>query len=566
MTEKMDKYLEIAENYGMQDIKEFAKSREKTITNIPFTVGIIGNQFKLLTFLAELTGITELKGLRAYRSFSMEITEGKDTACFCLDEQKKRRISFEEMRSSMEASTLLESEERLPLFSISLTVVDWKLKGVRLLVIGSVCNYEDVSLEKMMFEMDRCCMVLSATRLLAMEERKLIKKYKNNIHIYILADMKQVNKENQDAVNRQLLSFVGENGGMVVRDDQEEALQKLREMWEGENRNEKETVRRRTEALEEAVHRRLIDHLEKAESVYRYDEKKIQDMIGHLAKAYEELPSYKERTTRYIQMYYLEEIKLEMESELLRFDTELQADIRAGIEEEKDIKQLQDTLAGYIMGEWENFLSGTLQSRMENAAYRMDGEIENCIQQNVEDLLCMHLSADEYKELEKLLEMQFGNSGISIRGDGMEMDENEILFDAGEKKTFYGLLPKCVMAAGGVAILCSAFLPGALMLCAGYKMNISAGEAAKEKLLQEGGKMTKQCMEEVRKKLQEAFENMQKSTEELVSDCYDTVMNRLITILEDFRKNDADKKEKAMKIERDLEKLGRTKEEKCYEY
>lgn len=52
------------------------------------------------------------------------------------------------------------------------------------------------------------------------------------------------------------------------------------------------------------------------------------------------------------------------------------------------------------------------------------------------------------------------------------------------------IIAKCVAAAGGVALLCSVFLPGALMIFMGYQMNSGAKETAKEKLLQEGWEMS----------------------------------------------------------------------------
>ena len=69
---KMDTYMATAERYGMRDVIELAESRKKAM-DAPFTVGFVGNYFGIIPLLADLTGITELDGISAHRSFFMEI-------------------------------------------------------------------------------------------------------------------------------------------------------------------------------------------------------------------------------------------------------------------------------------------------------------------------------------------------------------------------------------------------------------------------------------------------------------------------------------------------------------
>lgn len=555
---KMDTYMAAAERYGMQDVIELAESRRKAMENAPFTVGLVGNHFKIIPVLAELTGITELDGISARRSFFMEIVEGEETACFHLDGQEDGKMTFQEIKNVLEEFDSLDSEEKLPVFHVRLTVAGWKIKNVRLLAIGAETDFRDIQWQEVTFLMDECCMVLSASRLLAMEERSLIRKGEVPVNIYILTDMQQIlEEEGQNDVLRQLISFIGGNGENVVRADKRERMQDLCAIWESESRDVDTVAKRRLETLEKAVCRQLECNLESIKSLYQSDGKKIQDMTNHLAKAYGELPSYKERTTRHIRMYYLEEMKSELESELIRFHTKLRQDLKTGIEEESDIKQLQNALAGYIVGEWESFLGETLKTHLEDTALRVDTEIESYISQNVETLLRQYLSREEYSDLKSLIAGKFEKNGISPQNGSMEMDGNGVLFDSSGKNSFSGLLPKCVMAAGSVAILCSAFLPGALMVFMGYQMNSGAKEAAKEKLLQEGREMSDQCLKEVQKKMQEAFADMEKDVAKLVEDCYDTVMNRLVSILEGFKKDDAGMQEKVAQIEAEIQGMKR---------
>lgn len=554
---KMDTYMAAAKKYGMQDVIELAEIRRKAMENAPFTVGLVGNNFKIIPLLAMLTGVAELDGILASRSFFVEVTEGEETACFQPDGQEGGKMTFQEMKDVLEESGSLDSEEELPVFHVRLTVADWKIKGVRLLAIGSAADFRDIRWQEVTFFMDECCMALSASRLLSMEERSFIRKGEVPINTYILTDMQQIpEEEGQNDVLRQLISYVGGNGENVVRADDRERMWDLCRIWESASLDADTVANRRLEILEESVCRRLEYNLESIKSLYQNDGKKIQAMINHLSKAYGELPSYKERTTRHIRMYYLEEIKSELESELIRFNTKLRQDLKTGIDEENDIKQLQSALAGYIVGEWEGFLSETLKVRLEDTALHIDTEIENYISQNVETLLRQFLSGEEYSDLKSLIARQFEENGIFPQDGSMEMDGNGALFDKGGNNSFLGLLPKCVMAAGGVALLCSAFLPGALMVFMGYQMNSGAKDVAKEKLLQEGREMSDQCLKEVQKKMQEAFADMEKNVAKLTADCYDTVMNRLVSILEGFKKEDEGMQKKIAQIETEIQGLG----------
>lgn len=553
---KMDTYMAVAERYEMQDVIELAERQRKAMENAPFTVGIIGNNFKVIPLITALMGITELEGISARRSFVLEIVEGKETSCSALDRRGNREMTFQEMREIMEESGSLDSEEALPAFCVRLTVADWKMKGVRLLAVGSADEFRDIQWQEVTALMDECCMVLSAARLLSMEERGLIRKGEVQVNTYLLADMQLVlEEEGRNDVVRQLISFIGGKGENVVRDDDGERMTELCRVWENESMDADMLAQKRQEKLEKTVCSRLKSNLESIKSLCRDNKKEIQGMINHLEKAYDQLPSYKERTTRHIRMYYLEEIKSELESELTRFHAQLRQDLKTGIDEENDIKQLQGALAGYILGEWEEFLGVTLKKRLEDTALRIDTEIENYIGQNVETLLQQYLGEAEYNDLKSFMAGHFEDNGIFPQDGSMEMNGNTVLFDNGSSRSVSGLLPKCVMAAGGVAILCSAFLPGALMVFVGYEMNSGAKEAAKGKLLQEGREMSDRCFKEVQKKMQEAFANMEQDVSELVDDCYDTVMNRLISILEGFKDDDSGIQKKMAQIEAELQEL-----------
>lgn len=555
---KMETYMAAAQRYEMRDVIELAKRLREMMGNEPFTVGIIGNHFKVISLLVKLTGITELEDISAQRSFCMEITDGDETACFELNRVGgNRQITLQEMRDALEESGSLESEEELPVFSVRLTVQDWKMSGVRLLAIGSAADFQDIQWQEVTYLMDECCMVLSAAHLLSMEERSLIRKEEVSINTYILSDMNLVIEEKgQRDVFRQLISFIGGSGENVVRDDDRERMQELCGIWESRSRDTDRIAHNRQEKLERTVHCRLKSNLENIKSLCLNDKQKIQDMINRLDKAYSQIPAYKERTVRHIKMYYLEEIKTELESELTRFHAQLRQDLKTGIDEENDVKQLQSALTGYIMGEWEEFTGGTLKKHLEDTALRIDTEIENYIGQNVETLLQQQLGEEAYNDLKSIMAEHFEDNGIFPQDGSMEMNGSAVLFDNGGRHSAFGLLPKCVMAAGGVAILCSAFLPGALMVFMGYEMNSGAKAAAKEQLLQEGRELSDRCFKEVQKKMQEAFTDMEKDVAELVEESYDTVMNRLMSILEEFKDDDAGIRNKMAQIEARLQELG----------
>ncbi len=555
---KLDSCLAIAERYGMQEIAGFAERQKEELARAPFTVGILGNNHTAMALLADLTGMEELEGITANRSFFIELREGDEAACFTVDGESEQRIPLSEMKEELEETVSLDSEETLPALRFRLSAApDRAVRGVRLLAAGSAEEYRDIRLQDMLLAADELCMALSASRLLAMEERRLIRKEELPVGAYFLTGMSQVmEEEGKQDVLRQLVSFVGGDGENVIRTDDREKLQNLRSVWENRSLDAENVARKRRERLEQEVCGRTRERLNSLKADRERSLRETQELTAHLEAASGGLPAGREQTVRYIRMYYLEEMKTELQSELVRFHSELRENIKAGIEEEDDIRQLQNALAGYIMGEWETFIGETLKGRLEAAAARIDADIDGYIGQNVEKTLRQYLSAEEYGSLEALLRGQQERAGFTAQDEDLKMSGAGVLFDRNRTGTVAGLLPKCVMAAGGIALLCSSFIPGALMVLIGYQMNSGAQEAAKDRLLQEGREISDRCLKEVREKMGQAFAEMESAADGLVSDCYGALQERLSAVLKELKKDASDQKEKLDQLEAELRQIG----------
>lgn len=555
---KLESCLAIAERYGMQEIAGFAGQQKEELERAPFTVGIIGNNHTAMALLADLTGMEELEGITANRSFLIELLEGDETACCIEDGESEKRIPLSEMKEELEETVSLDSEETLPILRFRLYAApDRAIRGVRLLAAGSSEEYRDICLQDMLLETDELCMALSASRLLAMEERRLIRKDELPVGVYFLTGMsKVVEEEGRQDVLRQLISFVGGDGENVIRTDDREKLRQMRSAWENRSLDTEKVVQKRRERLEKEVCGQTRERLNSLKAESERSLREAQDLIRHLEDASGGLTAGREQTVRYIRMYYLEEMKTESQSELVRFHSELRENIKAGIEEEDDIRQLQNALAGYIMGEWETFIGETLKGRLETAAARIDADIDGYIGQNVEGTLLQYLSAEEYSSLEDLMRGQQERAGFTAQDEDLKMSGAGVLFDRKRTGTITGLLPKCVMAAGGIALLCSSFIPGALMVLIGYQMNSGAQDAAKDRLLQEGREISDRCLKEVREKMSQAFAEMESAAGRLVSDCYDALQERLSAVLEELKKNASDQKEKLDQLETDIRQIG----------
>ena len=555
---KLESCLAIAERYGMREIAGFAERQKEELERAPFTVGIIGNNHTAMALLADLTGMEELEGIAANRSYFIEILEGDEAACFTEDGEEEKRIPLSEMKEELEKTVSLDSEEKLPALRFRLYAApDRAVSGVRLLAAGSAEEYRDIRLQDMQLAADELCMALSASRLLAMEERRLIRKEELPVGTYFLTGMSKVmEEEGRQDVLRQLVSFVGGDGENVIRTDDREKLRQLRSVWENRSMDAEDIVRKRRERLEKEVCKSAVNRLNSLKAESERSLKEAQDLISHLENASGGLTAGREQTVRYIRMYYLEEMKTELQSELVSFHSELRENIKAGIEEEDDIRQLQNALAGYIMGEWETFIGETLKGRLEAAAARIDADIDGYIGQNAERALRQYLSEDEYNSLEDLLKGQQERAGFTAQDEDLKMSGAGVLFERNRTGTITGFLPKCVMAAGGIALLCSSFIPGALMMLIGYQMNSGAQEAAKERLLQEGREISDKCLKEVREKMGQAFAEMESAADGLVSDCYDALQERLSAVLKELRKDASDQKEKLDQLETEIRQIG----------
>lgn len=539
--------ISLARNYNCGELENTILSMQLRIQGEKLTIGIVGNEFTVPILLRGL--FPKLEVGRISRSFRLDVEWGEETECFQLwPEGGESRISQEKLRDALLEDPFLEGEDstyHAP-FCGRMTVTEESLKELRLILIASAHDFDDFVWEELLPELDLCCVALSASKLLSKTERELARDRLNDKKpMYLLTGMEQVQKADQKKILEVLHTFTKEAQTEVL--DSPEKFSGLWETWRAMLPALPEAKMARIRSVCAYAGLKLAQVLEEQKKLLQMDGQEVARLVGNLSRAYQDLPDRKGKTMRYSHRY-LEELKTSINTELVHFNAEFRQCLKEGIEEESDIRQLQEALSGFVAGSWEEFWKETCEPKLRNQADKMDQSIRDHIYHQLDSLLKQYLTAEEYQELELILRGGYNvATSAGIYYSGVMLDQMPE-----ERKAFFRLLPGCFFVAGGVALLSSLFLPGLALLLAGWDMRGKLSAEQKEQLYANGVAMSDQCLTKLQEQIENGFKTIDQDMRKTVEEHYDLVMNQLVNILERYKAGDESSRERIAQIGTEL--------------
>lgn len=539
--------VSLARDYNCGELEGCISAMQLRAQGEELAIGIVGNEFTVPVLLRGLFPQSEVGHVS--RSFRLDVEWGEETECFQLrPEGGESRISQERLRDVLLADPFLDGEGstyHAP-FCGRMTVTEESLKGLRLILIASAHDFEDFVWEELLPELDLCCVALSASKLLSKAERELARgRLEGKSPMYLLTGMEQVQEADREKILEVLHAFTEEAQTEVL--DRPEKFYGLWEVWRAMLPALPEAKTARMRSVCAYGGRKLAQVLEEREKLLQMDGQEVAHIVGNLSRAYQDLPGRKGKTMRYIHRY-LEELKTSVNIELVHFNVEFRQRLKEGIEEEPDIRQLQEALSGFVAGSWEEFWRETCEPKLRNQADKMDHSIRDHIYQQLDSLLKQYLTAEEYQELELILRGGYDVAApTEVHYSGVTLDQMPE-----ERKVFSRLLPGCFFVAGGVALLSSLFLPGLALLLAGWDMRGKLSAEQKEQLYADGVAMSDQCLTKLQEQMENGFKTMDQDMRRTVEEHYDHVMNQLVSILERYRASGESNRERIAQIETEL--------------
>lgn len=536
--------VSLARDCNCEELADSILSMQSRTQGEELTVGIIGNEFTIPVILRSL--LPELEVGYVSRSFRLEVEWGEKTECFQFrPENEESCVSQDRLRDALLAESLLDEDDssyRAP-FCGRITMTAEPLKGLRLILIVSVHDFEDFAWEELLPELDLCCVVLSASKLLSQAERELARnRLEGKSLMYLLTGMEQVQEADREKVMEVLCSFTG--GARTEVLDTPEKFSGLWEIWRAVLPTLPEAKMARMELVCAYGRRKLASVLEDQKKLVQMDGAEVGRIIRNLSRAYQDLPNRKGRTVRYIHRC-LEELKTNVNLELVHFNVEFRQHLKEGIDEEPDIRRLQEALSGFVAGSWEEFWKENCEPKLRDQADKMDQLIQEHIYQQLESLLKQYLTVEEYQELELILRDRYDAAEpAGIRYSGVTPNQTSEGLGA-----FSRLLPGCFFVVGGLALLSNLFLPGLALVLAGWDMRGKLSAEQKEQIYADGTAMSDQCLTKLQEQMETGFKTIEQDMCRTVEEHYDHVMNQLVSILERYKADDESNRKQIDQIE-----------------
>lgn len=536
------KYTSILDKYGLSDIKKDYVAQIDAAEGRPVSVGIFGEGSSIRQLLTEILQLSELNSVFFTRAFVIRIIYGEEKRYSQLVQGAEQILSFDEFTEKLRGDDLLSEEEDI--FEGNIALPNAELKELSLFVATLSNGIDDM----MLLNNDICAVALDATHLLSLEERRFLKNPLNTKKYYFLCDYEKVHKEDRNQVKSLLEAYIPDKRYWTLPLEESEYT-KIQAEWKSlsdlyESRIAKIDTYTKPQ-IEQAIRKKL--------TAMEHESNLMQQLISHLDAAKSELPTYKDKTVRYVYMNYITGIKEDTTSEVLRFYEKMNEDITSGIQEEKDIKSLQEELPNYIAGEWAKFIDKNLNLQIQTSAEKVIPAIEEYIDSKTELYLKEVLTAEEYEYI-TIIVSELGQIDDKIAG-GTDAISGNTSLDKTENMTLRKVLPKCLIALGGIVMLSSSFIPGALLLAAGWKGNSDVIEEIQQELIKEGKKLNHNYLKEVQTNLEQLMERIKAETEVTVEQCYSNVIDSLIQFIHSYQEQTRELNKKISSINYDLENL-----------
>lgn len=522
--EMISRYESVLNKYGFDALKADYLSELDTSESRNNSVGVFGEGNAVIQLLVDLFGLEELNDVLFPGAFQLKILHGEEKKYCSLENDTETTLSQHELIEKLSDTGGLDTTDTV--FHGNIYLPDYKLKDVE---VNAYTLGESID-ERKLIQTDVCVVVLSASRMLSIKERALIKNPLCKKHCFFIGDIDKLQVEERDQVI-DLLAPYTKNGEKYYVLPCREFTGSVFSNWVQLLNVEMN----RQEAVDAYYKPKIAELIQKQieDAVNRKD--LIKGLLQHMESAKKSLPEYKTRAVRYINTHYIEGLKTNTSSDIISFYERLNQSIVDGVKEERNVKELQEELPHYIAGEWTEYIDKNLSVRLNKQLDDISPAIEVYINEKVAQFLEEILTQEEFNYLNELVRKGISDGQISDHQASNISGNNPL--DKRESTTVRQVLPKCLIALGGIAVLTSSFIPGALLILAGFKGNKDAVDDMQEELIEAGKKLNHEYLKEAQGNLEELMKQIRISTELTSERCFTDVVDSLLNIISGYRED-----------------------------
>ena len=545
----IDELVKMSHKYGFEELAKSLTHYRDEADHAKFTVGLVGESFNVVRCLkAILPSVSQIMN-GARNGFVITIAKGDNPVFLQMTPEGEKSISHQALHELLTKKVSLDTEEVLPLIVGRLYLQDNVLDNINLKVIKSV---DGLNWAEILLDVDFCGMALAAIKLFSSAEKKLIMDdIKGLPQEYLLMDLEQLPDSDRKEVLEEIQDILP--GAKVTKILDATTCDSVWQSWASLSQDALTLSKHRHEAITTYGAFKLVSRLTELKKVRSIDEQKISSIMRRLETVNNQLSSKRNSIIRSLRISYLEPAKVEIKSELLNFNLKMREDLKTGIEEEENVRQLRNAIDGFVAGSWQEFIEGVLVPQWEKKGSQISKLLEQSIYDSFDDLLYDVLSEEEYQDISRLLYTSLHTPNIVIDG-GRMIDSDNILYTApsGNKTSLRSLLPAVFFAAGGIAILGHMLLPGAVLALAGYNVYSKMDSEMKEQLLKDGIEMSNHCLLQYEKYLDENFTEVVRNIDSDVERGCNAVISFLMNILEKYQGNNQAVLDDLAEIEQDI--------------
>lgn len=538
-----DSYINLMEKYQLIDIKneydkliDFAKTRQ--ISGI-----IIGEPKPLLNLIADLFDISDLKSIMFPIGFNIKFLYSENTAFGIYNSNSVETISFEDFSEKIQDFSSIEDTNNT--FNGIIYSNNSILQNITINAITISNNLE----QTLLLNSDSYIMALSATHLLSIKERNFIRNSNIKNKVFTVYHLDKIHNDEVENIKNLLVPYNDNNSSVFYAPLSKQNIDSIfNAICNIDNLNINRTERI-CEFLKPKIKKQISDMLTSNDVKLKSNKNTIVNINQILSS----LNEYQDKTVRYISTNYIDSIKQNTLSCLLNFYEQMNQNIKIGIDEEKNLKKLESEIPNFIASCWSDFVDNTLNNCLEDNIFKITPSINSYTDDKIDFLLKDIEKEPEYKKIKQAI----FNIIIEKMVNKYSLNQHQVGTTSSKDNgiELRKVLPKCLMALGGVIMISSSFIPGALLLAAGFQGDREACQEIRADLIKQGKNLNLNYLKEVQNSLDMILSKIDTELSNIIKQCYKEISNILSNAIPIYNEKITQLEIYIAQLKSDLDKL-----------
>ncbi|MGN0005933.1 MAG: hypothetical protein ACI37Z_08180 [Candidatus Gastranaerophilaceae bacterium] len=459
-----------------------------------------------------------------------DVLYGENTKLLQVESSGKKEVDFAQMAELL--SKFNNSKSNLKFECI--TNSD-NAKKFNIHIIISDNDYLDVEWSNVLKDADFIFFTLTATALLSMCERKILRstllpQMENDLGI-LLTNNNMVFSEDKELINTSLAKLFGNYSTPIFKfpeENEENFANYLSYML-----NNIDVLHERRKArIKRITLNELLKEIDMKIEILSIDNAQLDDAIELLNEKLQKLPDRKKSAFRRARMKYTSKLKIELAEAVSFFHHQFEETLKKEIEENNNLDELQNILPGYISSQWENEIA-LLNSRVQDFTEYVSAQIKDYINDDITSFIKDGISDDFASYVFGLTKMY-----MQMKPDNIEpsMQVQNFDFESTEKSykiKKYGAVASGIVASGIALTLASNPIIGVAVAVLGSAQVIKNNKknfesSSKQELLEASKKMCIDFHSEIDLWIEQAINNIENHLEGCINECYQNVINLML--------------------------------------